>query len=225
MSGAGEKRYQSASQRLLALPEVFTGSEAALTFGWTSGVTSTYLANWRKAGFVRSLGGRSDVHMNLLVNRQVNPLRALKRAYPRCIRIGVDVLREAAWTTQIPQRIEVAIPKGCTPYAIEWVDLTARTESWFKAVEPGIEEGDDGPDSLSPIWALGDMIARALDDRVRGAWLLDPEDLVFWDIEDHWQRAKAAEVLGIDPAYFSEQGYSDLYERHRRGKRTHPASR
>jgi hypothetical protein len=63
--------YTSAISRLGTLPEVFTGSNVTVLMGWKSGICSSYLAQWRKAGLIKSLGGRSDVHMNLVRNRQV----------------------------------------------------------------------------------------------------------------------------------------------------------
>lgn len=51
-----------------------------MLFGWSSRTASTYLANWRRAGLVPSLGGRSDVHMNLVRNPIANPEGALRSA-------------------------------------------------------------------------------------------------------------------------------------------------
>lgn len=169
--------YISASKRLAELPEVFTGSDLTVLFGWTSAVCSTYLANWRKAGLIQPLGGRSDVHMNLVRNRQCNPLAALRRAFPRAVLLGVDRLREAGWTTQIPTRLEVALPVGSPRYSLPGFDLSTRSDKWFDRVAPGLDRSPNGIDSLRPAWALADMLARAHDKRIRTAWLLAPDDL------------------------------------------------
>lgn len=169
--------YISAVQRLLDLPEVFTGSDLTVKFQWTSATASTYLAKWRRAGLVRSLGGRSDVHMNLVRNRELNPEVALRRAYPRAIKVGVDVLRQAGWTTQIPSAVDVAIPQSSVPHVVDGFVLSRRPERWYALVMPGVDKVNRGIDQLRPAWALVDMMARAGDRRVAGAWLIDPEDL------------------------------------------------
>ena len=169
--------YTSAVQRLLELPEVFTGSDLTIKFQWTSATASTYLAKWRRAGLVRSLGGRSDVHMNLVRNREVSAEVALRRAYPRAIKVGVDVLRQAGWTTQIPSEVDVAIPQSSVPHALAGFVLSRRPERWYALVMPGVDKVVVGIDQLRPAWALVDMMARARDGRVAGAWLVDPEDL------------------------------------------------
>lgn len=172
-----DRAYTSATQRLITLPEVFTGSDLTIRFGWKSAVASTYLALWRKAGLVQSLGGRSDVHMNLVQNRRVNPEQALRRAYPRAIKVGVDVLRQAGWITQIPSRVDVAVPKAGGLHAIAGFCLRHRSDKWFERVAPGVLKTALGIDQLQPAWALADMLARAQDRRVSDAWLPDPEDL------------------------------------------------
>lgn len=202
--------YTSAVQRLLDLPEVFTGSDLTVKFQWTSATASTYLAKWRRANLVRSLGGRSDVHMNLLRNRGVSVEVALRRAYPRAIKVGVDVLRQAGWTTQLPSAVDVAIPQSSVPHALEGFVLSRRPERWYTSVFPGVEKVLSGIDQLKPAWALADMMARARDGRVVGAWLLDPEDLdmdsAFSDKE--MKKALAQWGLGVADA----ATYEDFFE-------------
>lgn len=172
-----ERTYTSAIERLRTNPEIFTGSELIVLFGWRSAIASSYLAGWRRAGLVQSLGGRSDVHMNLVRNPQVSPELALRRAFPMAIKVGVDRLRAAGWTTQIPARPEVAIPQSSARYSVEGFELTTRPDKWVQTVKPGTDAAYDGVDGLRPAWALADMMARAQDRRVRNAWLPDPEDL------------------------------------------------
>lgn len=196
-------------QRLLDLPEVFTGGDLTVKFQWKSATASTYLAQWRRAGLVRSLGGRSDVHMNLVRNRVVSTEVALRRAYPRAIKVGVDVLRQAGWTTQIPTTVEVAIPQSSAPHSVDGFVLGRRSERWYAAVAPGIERVASGIDQLKPAWALADMLARTRDGRVRGAWLIDPEDL---DIDSAFadkEMPKALAQLGLDA--MDGAGYEALY--------------
>ena len=208
--------YVSAVQRLLDLPEVFTGGDLTVKFQWKSATASTYLALWRRAGLVRSLGGRSDVHMNLVRNRAVSTEVALRRVYPRAIKVGVDVLRQAGWTTQFPASVEMALPQSSVPHAVDGFVLSRRAERWYAAVAPGVERVTSGIDQLKPAWALADMLARTRDGRVRGAWLIDPEDL---DMESAFAdkelpKALAQWGLGVMDA----TGYEGFYEGWCRGK-------
>ena len=204
-----DRPYTSATQRLSTLPEVFTGSDLTILFGWKSAVASTYLALWRKAGLVKSLGGRSDVHMNLVQNRRVNPEQALRRAYPRAIKVGLDVLRQAGWTTQIPSAVDVAVPKASGLHGIEGFHLRHRSDKWFGCVSIGVQKLTLGIDQLQPAWAIADMLARAQDKRVADAWLLAPDDVdldaVFAD--DVLQPALAA--MGV--AMQGPDDYEALY--------------
>lgn len=206
------KTYTSALSRLRALPEVFTGTDLNMLFGWPSGITSSYLANWRRSGLVKSLGGRSDVHMNLVANPNVNPESALRRAYPLSVKLGVDVLRESGWTTQIPTRPEIAVPQSGPIYAVEGFELVPRSVQWFGLVKPGIEPSPGTIDRLRPAWALADMIARAHDRRVRGAWLLDPEDIDLEAAQADPQMAKALDAFGLDSDCISHEGYDEIYD-------------
>jgi hypothetical protein len=43
------------------------------------------------------------------------------------VKLGVNVLREAGWTTQIPSIMEVSIPVGSAMYSLEGFELSTRT--------------------------------------------------------------------------------------------------
>lgn len=209
----GERIYTSALDRLAAIPVVFTGGDLTVLFGWTSAICSSYLAVWRKAGLIKSLGGRSDVHMNLLLNRDANPEAALRRAFPTAIKVGVDILREAGWTTQIPTLIEVAIPRSSSLYALADFAISTRTEKWFRRVAPGTERLSSGIDRLKPAWALADMIDRAYDRRVRGAMLLDPEDLDLECVRRDLATTPALQAFGLTKNGLDDAGYAQLYDK------------
>lgn len=203
--------YTSSVERLATLPEIFTGGDLTVLFGWKSAVCSSYLAVWRKAKLIKSLGGRSDVHMNLLRNRQINPEAALRRAFPRAIKVGVDLLREAGWTTQIPSQIDVAIPRTSSLYKLIDFAITMRTEKWFQCTAPGTERVSQGIDRLHPAWALADMIARAEDRRVRHAWLLDPEDIDLQAVRSDKSITPALRAFGLNADSVDDNGYQRLY--------------
>jgi hypothetical protein len=209
-----QRVYTSAVQRLAGLPEVFTGGELAVLFGWKSGICSSYLAQWRKAGLIQSLGGRSDVHMNLVRNRQLDPALALRRAYPQAVKLGVDVLREAGWTTQIPSTIEVAIPVGSSAYSLDGFALSTRTAKWYQRIAPGMERVQHGLDRLRPAWALADMLARAQDARVRHAWLLDPEDLDLEAARADNQMPSALKAHDLEMSCLEDATLDALFTKH-----------
>lgn len=204
--------YTSAIERLSAIPEVFTGGDLTTLFGWKSAIASSYLANWRKSGLIRSLGGRSDVHMNLVRNRQVNPEAALRRAFPHAIKVGVDVLREAGWTTQIPTVPEVAVPSARALYAVQDFELTTRTAKWYLLVAPGVVTVEQGINQLKPAWALADMLARAQDSRIKKAWLLDPEDIDLEIAQSNTETARAMQAFKVDLDDLRDSGYERIYE-------------
>jgi hypothetical protein len=204
--------YTSAIQRLAAMPEVFTGGDLSTVYGWKSAITSNYLANWRKNGLVRALGGRSDVHMNLVRNRQVNAEVALRRAFPNSVKVGVDVLREAGWTTQIPTTPEIAVPTASALYAVQDFELTTRTGKWFLLVAPGIQTVEQGINQLKPSWALADMLARAQDSRIKKAWLLDPEDVDLEMARQNKDASQAMQAFKTRIEDLSDSGYEQIYE-------------
>jgi hypothetical protein len=212
-----ERIYTSAVSRLAALPEVFTGGDLTVLLGWKSGICSSYLAQWRKAGLIKSLGGRSDVHMNLVRNRQVNPELALRRVFPNSVKVGVDILREAGWTTQIASSIDVAVPTASSLYDLPGFTLSTRTAKWFQRVAPGIDKVQQGIDQLQPGWALADMLARAQDARVRNAWLLDPEDLDLESVRRDKKMGAALRAFGLEMDCVDDAGYERLYVAFKRG--------
>jgi hypothetical protein len=217
-----QRIYTSATTRLANLPEVFTGGDLTVLFGWKSAICSSYLASWRKAGLIKSLGGRSDVHMNLVRNRQANPEAALRRVFAQAVKVGVDVLREAGWTTQIPNTIEVAVAVGSASYALEGFTITMRTAKWFERVAPGLDKLAQGIDHLQPAWALADMLARAQDGRVRNAWLLDPDDIDLDSVRNDKGLVAALAAFGLDKSCVQHAGYASLYDAFKKSAATAP---
>jgi hypothetical protein len=200
--------YTSAIKRLSGLPDVFCGSDLTIKFQWTSAIASSYIAQWKKAGLVQALGGRSDVFMNLVTNKEPNTDLALRNCYPKALKIGIDILRQAGWMTQIPARVDVAIPKACNVYDIDGYNLSPRTEKWFNLMAPGIEKVDIGINQLRPAWAFADLIARSMDKRVHDAWLPDPEDIDELAVSEDPEMSVALKAFGL-----SKLGtYEDIYQ-------------
>ena len=209
--------YISATRRLGELSEVFTGRDLTVKFQWSAVTASSYLANWRKAGLVRSLGGHSDVHLNLVKNRNPNLEAALRRALPEACKIGVDVLREAGWTTQIVAQPEVAVLPGSPSYKLVDFQLVVRSAAWFARVSPGMLDPNGGVKRLTPAWALADMLSRASDRRVRKAWLLAPDDLDLAAAQLDPQMQEALAAFDLAAEILAEWDYARFYDNFQQG--------
>jgi hypothetical protein len=204
--------YVSSVQRLRRLPAVFSGRDLTVKFQWSAATASQYLANWRRASLIRALGGHSDVFMNLIVAPQPDVEQALLRALPEAVRIGVDVLREAGWTTQVQRMPDIAVLAGGPRYKLADFNLQSRTAAWFTRVKPGLTQTGHGVARLAPAWALADMMDRYLDKRVKGAWLLAPDDLELDEAAAADDTLSAFSAFGLDPAFLTAAGYAHVYD-------------
>lgn len=190
------KTTVSAYERLGQLPAVFRGAELTVRFQWTSKTASHYLYLWKKRGLVTGMGGHSDVFANLVASREPDWEGALRLAMPSAVMLGVEILRRAGWTTQIPYRPEVAVNSAEPTYQVDHFDVKPRPPGWFKLLAPGMLRPDPkGVAMLSPGWALAEMIRS----EGWGACGLTPDD-VYWDEvteQDCAEWAAACEKLGM----------------------------
>ena len=92
--------------------------------------------------------------------------------------------------------------------------MTGRPNKWFAKVAPGVQHVDDGLMRLTPAWALVDMVARALDRRVRHAWLLAPDDLDLGEARDDKALPVALAAFGVDEQYLTDAGYARIYDQY-----------
>lgn len=198
----------SAFERLRDLPAVFRGGDLTRRFGWSSKTASQYLYLWKRRGLVQALGGHSDVYANLLASRHPNWERALIMAMPSCVLVGIEVMRRAGWTTQVPQRPMVAIKAGHAVFKTDHFDLVARTPRWFDQVAPGIL-GDSAEElrALRPAWALADRLKD-------GGWEragLSPDDIDWSELsradERDWRAA--CKALGLPRIALRDMALSD----------------
>lgn len=208
------KEYTSAVDRLLTLPAIFKGVDLTMRFGWSSQTASNYLGQWKRRGLVRSLGGRSDVHFNLLVQRDPDLERGLRSVLPAATKIGVDVMREAGWTTQVMTAPEVAVPADGPVYGIQDFSLQVRSPRWFDLVAPGCVDEGVGLRRLLPEWSLADMVARGQDRRIpiKKAWMLGPDDLDLEAARGAEGMAAALKAFGLSELDITDEGYAQLYD-------------
>lgn len=186
----------SAYERLGALPAVFRGTDLTVRFQWSSKTASHYLYLWKRRNLVAGLGGHSDVFANLVVSREPDWEAALRVAMPSAVLVGVEILRRAGWTTQIPFRSEVAVSSAEPTYQVEHFDVKPRPPGWFKLLAPGmVRPNPRGPAMLSASWALAEMIRS----EGWGACGLAPDD-IYWDEVTEQDRAEwdaACRALGM----------------------------
>jgi len=190
------RRTVSAYERLGALPAVFRGTDLTVRFQWSSKTASHYLYLWKKRGLVAGLGGHSDVFANMVLSREPDWEAALRLAMPSAVLVGVDVLRRAGWTTQIPFQPSVAVNSAEATYQVDYFQVVARPPGWFKLLAPGMYRPEHrGVAALSPSWALAEMIRS----EGWGACGLTPDD-IYWDQvtdQDRMEWTAACEQLGL----------------------------
>lgn len=188
----------SAIERLKSLPPVFRGSDLTVRFQWTSKTASQYLYLWSRRGYVVPLGGHSDVFANALMAPGTDWEKALHVAMPSAVIIGVEALRRAGWTTQVPQTPTAAVRADHAVYSTKRFEIHARPVSWFEATRSGINrEGRGALPVLAPAWALADLLGAG----EWGSFGLWPDDIEWSEItaqdEADWQLATVA--LGVAP--------------------------
>jgi hypothetical protein len=183
----------SSIQRLLSLPALFSGRDLTVRFQWTSKAASQYLYLWKKRGLVQPLGGHSDVFANTLVQPQPDWDAALRLAMPSAVVVGIEALRRAGWTTQVPRLPQVVVQAGEPRYAVEHFTVSPQPALWFECSQAGIQDH-----CLRPAWALADMLKGA-------GWRdtgLQPDD-IDWDrvrARDQAQFAAACRAYGLNPS-------------------------
>jgi hypothetical protein len=186
-------KRMSAIDRLQSLPAIFRGGDLTVRFQWSSRRASHYLYLWKNRGLVMPLGGHSDVFANLLINPKPDWEAALQMAMPSAVIVGIEALRRAGWTTQVPTRSEVAVDVTGSVFSTERFTVKSRSPEWFRRVRGGLS-GDRtmGPPVLSPAWALADLLRES----EWGDFGLWPDDIEWDEIlatdEESWRSATAA---------------------------------
>jgi hypothetical protein len=202
MGTASGKPLISALERLQSLPALFRGTDLTVRFGWDAKTASQYVFLWKRRSLIQGLGGHSDVFANLLVDKHPDWDQALRMAMPSAVAIGLSVLHEAGWTTQIPARRSVAVDATFKLFKTDLYDVTPRGRRWFASVAAGVRSEPGALPRLAPAWALADLLR----DSDWGAFGLHRDDIE-WDAvgdvdERDWSNACAA--LGVDAPSLSE---------------------
>jgi hypothetical protein len=170
--------YISAIERLKNLPDVFTVNTLSRLMGCPKPTVLAYLSRWKTRGWVEQAGPRSGVYFNLAKNplaASQHRVDALLMLYPSAMLMGESVLHAAGWITQIPQALHVAIEKRPSYVQMQGVALHPKPLAWFKTVPilkpTQAKFASYGLRTLSPAWALADLLANPL------AWHPDADDV------------------------------------------------
>jgi len=113
--------------------------------------------------------------------------------YPDAVLRGESVLHNAGWTTQIPQRLNIAVLERRSYITINEATLAPKKQAWYNTVRPYLLRPTNrdniatfGFPALPPALALADLYSKSgIKD-----WHPGPDDL---DIEDSdWKDVKKA---------------------------------
>lgn len=171
-----KKRVQTID-RLRQLPPVFTLHTAAAIMGCDPNMASTYVKRWKDSGLCSSLGNRSGVHYNLLVDPHgpsTRRMEAISLVYPGAILGGVSALHLAGWTTQIPTADHIICPPRRSLPDVDGVIATTRDAEWFAMAASYLPKtGDTFVPALHPAFALADCIKT-------DSWVPDVDEIE-WD--------------------------------------------
>jgi len=115
---------------------------------------------------------------------------------PTAVVIGIEVLRRAGWTTQIPY-VPTVVVKATEPiHQVKHFEVVPLSATWFDQMKDGIVGNEDvALPHLAPAWALADMIKRE-------GWCdcgLGPDD-IYWNAVTNRDRkdwAAACVALGL----------------------------
>jgi hypothetical protein len=192
-----ERKQVSALERLRSLPDVFRGSDLTVRFGWTSKTASQTLYQWKQRDLVGALGGHSDVFVNLMANPHPQWEKAMRLAMPTAVIVGLEALRQAGWSTQVPHRPSVAVSREQSVFTVNPYEVEPRAPAWFQTAAAGIVKNPAGGlPILKPAWALADLLRQ----HAWGDFGLWPDDIEWSEVspqdENDWD--KACRAFGLE---------------------------
>ena len=185
---------------LRLLPSFFHVADLTIRFRWTAKAASRYLYHWKIQGYVVALGGQSGIYANLVVDKDPQWESALRMIMPTAVVIGIEILRRAGWTTQIPYVPTVAVNAAKRVCKVEHFNVEALPPEWYDLMACGIRENEAGAlPYLTPAWALADLIRRE-------GWCdcgVGPDDIYWYMVTERdrqeWVTACSALHLGSMP--------------------------
>jgi T5orf172 domain len=193
--------------RLQALPEVFNIDTMVQTFGCSRKDASIYCGRWKNLGLVEPLvEWKSGVYFNLLKNPSSPGVCLFDAIAMICegplILIGATALNHAGWTTQSPQRPEIAVRIERGHASLPNIDhalLCPRYPRRFSLLLDHASEdvglGNSDVRTLQPAMAIADSLVAeklALGDKHRRAWSSFAGDLDLELLEENLDEVRKA---------------------------------
>jgi len=162
-----------------SLPAVFSISEAALVLKKSLAWTRLSIHRWAGYGLIYPAGPRAGLFFNLVVDPdwKSHLSEAIRRIFPSAVVIGASVLHAEGWTTQIPQKIHIAILSRPSFPRLNDAIVVLRPRTWYSEHVP-FQETLYGLPSLKPSQALDDLKKNASRDKL---WCPAPDDLYLPD--------------------------------------------
>jgi hypothetical protein len=199
----------SVIERLASLPDVFDLGIFHLKTGIDRASAKVMLSRWAAKGYVELAGPKAGIYFKRLgstMDRSEQIAAAVSFLYPSSTVCGATILHRAAWTTQIPRQLHVAIETRPSVVLLNDVVLHERRVDWFKLISAhdGFEaqsiQDRESMRALKPAWALADMYAQ------RDGWVPDEDDLDLPE-DDKTQKAiaQAQETLGSENEEFTRR--------------------
>lgn len=177
----------SSLTRLTSLPGIFHTTDVLMRCGVPKDQVNQLLWRWKRAGHVQSLGDRSDVWFNLVLDKEVSRERwerAVTLAMPTAIAAGHGVLMRSGLSTQMTNADYLIRPARAARASIDGASVHERPAVWIRhlrragAVQPSAIER--GLAQLDPGAAALDMLA------------FDPDGIDAGEID--WEALDAASV-------------------------------
>ena len=153
----------SAIDRLRGLPAVFRSGPFLLQSGLTKESAQVLLSRWSTRGLIEPLGGRTGIYFNLIADPNGAETRlgeAVTLRFPEVLVCAASILHAAAWTTQTPHTVYVAVLASESLPTFDRIELCPRPRAWFSAVETCKAVGLNplyGMRALTPAFAWQDM--------------------------------------------------------------------
>lgn len=152
----------STTTRLAALPSIFRATDALLIARIPKDQLNNTLWRWKEAGYVKTLGPRTDVWFNLVVEPKVSRARwerAFRLAMPEAIFGGHGVLMRSGLSTQMASSEYVLRPPRAVRAEVPGIDFHERPARWMRNLwKLGAVDTSAALPYLDPGAALADLM-------------------------------------------------------------------
>lgn len=172
----------SAIKTLTQLPDVFTATAAAQLGKIKDEQFKQVMWRWKVAGLVKPIGDRSNVYINLIVDKEVTRERwerAVQLAMPQSILAGHGVLMRAAVMTQMASLDYLIRPPRTASKPIDQATVQERPLAWMKKLKhtDGAIDSSGILPHLDPGVAIADLL-------LFDSGAIDPDDIEWHELSE-----------------------------------------